>query len=55
MGKKSFWELLFGVSDSKKGNDDLDDLSEQCDECGEYFEDCECDCDDEDCHNDGGW
>lgn len=58
MSKKnpSLWVLLFGKSDFKaKPNDTLDDWSQRCDECGEYFEDCECNCDDEDFHNEGGW
>lgn len=58
MSKKnpSLWDLLFCTSDQKKKIRDMsDDWSQRCDECGEYFEDCECSCDDEDCHNEGGW
>lgn len=55
MNKKgSFWELLFSKKNDKTNNSD-DDWTERCDECGELFEDCECNCDDEDCHNEGGW
>lgn len=57
MGKKnpSSRNLLFGKSDLKeKPKDMLDDWSQRCSECGEYFEDCECNCDDDDCHNEGG-
>ena len=54
--KPSSVDLFFGRSNSKKkAKDMLDDWSQRCDECGEYFEDCECNCDDEDCHNEGGW
>ncbi len=52
--KNSLWDVLFGRSGNKQNSTD-DDWSEQCDECGEFFEDCECDCDDEDCRNNGGW
>lgn len=52
--KTSWWDILFGTNDSfKKSTDTLDDLLQRCSECGEYFEACECNCDDEDCHNEG--
>lgn len=49
-------DSISGTSKSKeKPKDMLDDWSYRCSECGEYFEDCECNCDDDDCHNEGGW
>ncbi len=44
----------FLATDEKKHKekDFFEEWMEECDECGEYFEDCECkDCGDEDCEN----
>lgn len=48
-------ESLFGTSKIKSGcrkkGCDLTSQSydEECDNCGDYVEDCECDCSDDDC------
>ncbi len=42
---------LFGES-LKKGKIENDEWMEECEECGEHYDDCECDdCGDEDCEN----
>lgn len=46
-----FLDILFG-KDAKKDKQNaipFTDGEEECDNCGDYIEDCECDCDDKEC------
>lgn len=46
-----FLDILFG-KDAKKDKQSaipFTDGEEECDNCDDYIEDCECDCDDKEC------
>lgn len=51
---KTIFDILFNDKDDDESSQkaDEEEWEESCEECGEYYDDCECDdCGDEDCEN----
>ena len=47
-----FLSALYGGASRLKKKKDDESWLEECEECGEHYDDCECDdCGDEDCEN----